>query len=493
MRRPAEEKGATFAGRSLFAGKVGRRELFVLGGSALLLSACASPAPKPIPTTKASYTIHDLFATSPYYIAHRGSGDNWVEHSLDAYTHSVALGAKAIEISVSATSDGKLVCHHDTSLTRLTGHDVNIADITYATLSHYRNDARDWLGPAAKPQPIPLLTEVLDKFAANHVIFLEDKQGTNTAALLDLMDKYPGSKEHFVWKTWAGAGQYAAAKSRGYKLWGYYTADLESRFGELAPRFDYLGVYTTFTDEQISQVVALGKPVIAWEIHYRSMRDRMVGLGVTGMMCSNMPYVTSRRPIGRHDSFGSGLRAAGDLPWTTDQGATVQPTFDTVASAIAISHADYQSYLMGSLGPVNSNNYTLSAQMRWPDALPQPNQHAGLAFGLADDNAYRVQVASKTSGYHVILRADGSLELYSRQAGVVSGTLRASVQTDPPTAGAWVQLSIEVSSKGIRIRRKDGRGWVATYADTDVPAGYVWLCKNYPTGPAVQFRAVTID
>lgn len=496
MPRGSEVHGTVVTSRVPSLPPVNRRQFLLVGASTLLLSACqTSPAPQVAvaPAAAARYTIGDLLGTTPFYVAHRGSGDNWVEHSFDAYTRSIDSGIKAIEVSVSATSDGVFVCHHDTTTKRMTGVDRTIADVTWEELSQLRSDGRAWLGPAAKQQPLPLLTDVLDAFARTHVIFLEDKQGTNTQALLELMDSYPHSTDHFVWKQWAGATQYTLVDKHGYKTWGYFTTELYERADDLAPRFNFLGVSHTATDAQVAKLVGFNKPVIAWEVHFRSLRDRMSNLGVAGMMCSNLPYVTGTTATRQGDAFGTGRRAAGDLPWTVDQGAQVQPVIDADAASVVLNHRDVQSYLMGSMCPVGPSSYRITCELRWPESLPKAEQHAGMAFGAADDRPYRVRTASDVSGYHMVLRANGSLELFSRAAGTIDGTQLKTVLTDPPRAGDWVRLQIEVLANSIRILRLDGGGWSMDIDDASYRGGYFWLCKNYSEGPPVEFRSIVVS
>ncbi len=472
---------------------LGRRQFLGIVGSSLLLAACSPTGPNIQP--KPVHTIDTLLTETPFYIAHRGSGDNWVEHSLDAYTHAIAAGAKAIEISVCSTSDGYLVCHHDTTtVDPATGADTDIALTSLAELSRRRTDARAWLGPAAAPQPIPLLSTVLDRFAATHVIFLEDKQGTNTKALLKMMASYPDPTSHFVWKQWAAAHQHLSAASKGYKTWGYFTPELYPRAAQLSQGFDYLGVYHTDSEADIASVVALGKPVIAWEIHYRYMRDRMQRLGVLGMMCSNLPYVTTELARGGQDRFGTGYRSAGDLPWTTDLGYRLQPVIDATAASVTIAAANVQSYLMGSLGPIADPQYSIEFDMRWPLALPDTLQHGGIAFGCNDDAPYRVGTVSETGGMHVVLRANGSLELYRRAAGQMSGMRLASVMTDVPVVGEWVRIRVEVGSSTLRAQRlvQGAPVWQAQTNTVATGGGYLWLCKNYPEKVPIQFRRISI-
>ena len=77
-------------------------------------------------------------------------------------------------------------------------------------------------GAVSGPPADPKCSDVLDACAATHVVFLEDKQGTNTKVLLDLMDTYPDSTGHFVWKQDAGVKTFEDAQARGYKTSGCF-------------------------------------------------------------------------------------------------------------------------------------------------------------------------------------------------------------------------------------------------------------------------------
>lgn len=463
---------------------VSRRQFLVLGTAVLALSACVPEKPPPI------YTIRDLFATTPFYIAHRGSGDNWPEHTQSAYHRAVEAGAKAIEVSVHASSDGVLVCHHDLTTLRMTGVDMDIAASSFAELEALNNNARQWLGPHSSLLPIPRLKDVLDEHAAHRVIFIEDKQGTNTDALLALMETYPSPTEHFIWKQPAPSRRFKVVKAKGYRSWGYFAPEDFEKIAEFAGDFDYLGIYHTAPKDVVQDLVATGKPVICWEVHTRSLRDTMASWGVQGMMCSNFPYVTSDKPQSKLDQFSTGLRAAGDLPSALTWSG--QPLLIPGAASVRMEQKEKSSYSMGSLCPIQPRNYTISFHMVWPDKIPADFEHAGVAFGLANDSVYLVREPSKVSGYHVILRGSGSLELFSRTAGQVSGKLIRQVQTDPPKAGNWMRFRIQVSDTELRIERDDGTGWLLTAEDTKFRGGYFSLCRNYDDGPATQFRSVAV-
>lgn len=470
--------------------RVSRRDFLALASAGSLLSGCTTGAGSRS-APESVFTTSDLLNTVPFYIGHRGSGDNWPEHTLLAYEKSRALGVKALEISVHATKDNVFVCHHDGNTERLTGVNREIRDMTYAEILQVGNDAREWLGPASEKQPIPRLADALEKFATNSVIFLEDKTAVHTQQLLDLMDAFPDSTKHFVWKQQATSDRFKEASDRGYKTWGYFSPDDFGSFSSRAALFDYVGIFHSATDEQIRELAGFGKPVVCWEVHTRSQRDRLLELGVTMMMCSNAAYVMTDRASATADQFASGLRANGDLPWTTDRGWSAQPAILPTSRSLRVAGGDNPAYRMGSMCPIAGSAYRLAFEMRWPEALPDESQHAGVAFGMDTDEPYRV-LKSSNAGYHLILRRSGDMELFAREAMEVTGTLLARVRTAAPSSGSWMKFELDVTPERLTVTRIQGDGWSLASAHRALRGGYFSLNKNYGDGPAVEFRGISV-
>ena len=67
-------------------------------------------------------------------IAHRGEPEAWPENSLAGFAAVLAAGARHVETDVQLTRDGIAVLSHDPSLTRMTGHDLDIATSDYAAM-----------------------------------------------------------------------------------------------------------------------------------------------------------------------------------------------------------------------------------------------------------------------------------------------------------------------------------------------------------------------
>lgn len=492
------------------------------GGPAVGASAAPAPAgpvrPRPVvvpaaaavrafaasgvlagPGEAGPFTIAGLLAAPEFFVAHRGSGDNWTEHTMRAYREAVASGLKAIEVSVSATRDGVLVCHHDLNTQRLTGTGLQIPRVDYAELEPLRNNARAWLGPATPLEPLPRLRDVLDAFAASHVIFLEDKPGTNTEQVLALLEAYPRARDHVIWKQPAASAGHAAAAARGYTTFGYLTAADEHRVAGLIPRADILGVHHTAPAGMIRRLVEAGKPVAAWEVHRRSEHAMLRELGVRGFICSNIRYVLHLDEPATADAFATGRRASGDLPWIADAVWEEQPDF--VGEALRFHTPVRSGYVLGSMAEaVDAAAWECELQMRWPDRALTPGRPdqaagpdgAGVAFGLASDSPDRPGVPG--TGYQVIIGADGTMTLARRDGRDGKPVKLAGTAGPAPAPGRWITIRIAVGPHRIRVDRLDGSAgrWTVAAADTTYGGAWLALLKDYEDGPPVEFRRLRL-
>lgn len=104
--------------------------------------------------------------------AHRGFSGQYPENTVTAFEKAVDLGVDFVEFDVRATSEGKLVIIHDSSLNRTTDGDGPISERGWAEVS--RLNATYWEGPQGvgrrheRPQGedgIPTLRETLGRLS----------------------------------------------------------------------------------------------------------------------------------------------------------------------------------------------------------------------------------------------------------------------------------------------------------------------------------------
>lgn len=445
-------------------------------------------------------TVSGLLAQTPFYAAHRGSGDEYPEHTLPAYTSALAAGAQAIEVSVQLTADGKLVCFHDaSSMTRVTGNAGTVADYTHAQLKNAVPVAvQDFLGPGWADVEIPLLADVMDALYGKCVIFLEAKTNDAIVPLQDyLTANFPSAPDSVVWKTYFSNGSTAWAKTNGFVTWGYVDADTtDAEMDAVAATIDIWGVPHNMSDTRIADVVARGKPVMCWEVHRHADVTRLTGLGVQGLMCSGYAYVTQDAPAQASTQWGLQVRAPGEIGIANyDQDYALKFGADT---SVYVNRHNGEANLIGSVCPTPGDGYTITYEMVW-DSVPASSLHADFIFGNEDDSPYGFNYASnQAGGYHFVSRGNGDMQLYKHLPGVTSGTkLGELLATDQPAgaaavqpvAGAWMWFSVQVTPTQVIISRTDlATHSVLTVDDTSYRGGYIHLSNGSVNSDSLRPR-----
>ena len=110
----------------------------------------------------------------PRVLAHRGLAVEAPENTLLAFVQALAVGVAYLETDVRASADGVAMLSHDDDLSRLTGRDVRVGQLTAAEL------ARIDLGAG---QGYATLAEALDAFPeARFNIDIKDRAAAKPAA-----------------------------------------------------------------------------------------------------------------------------------------------------------------------------------------------------------------------------------------------------------------------------------------------------------------------
>ena len=86
---------------------------------------------------------------------HRGDQSSAPENTMEAFRAAIAAGVDMIETDVRLTKDGALVLIHDKTVDRTTDGTGTVAEMTLAQLRTLN------AGTADRPQPVPLLEELL--------------------------------------------------------------------------------------------------------------------------------------------------------------------------------------------------------------------------------------------------------------------------------------------------------------------------------------------
>ena len=230
-------------------------------------------------------SIDAMVAQKGFLVAHRGGSASWPEMSMRAYTHAVAHGAGALEVSVGRTSDGVWVLAHDQNLQRVdpAAPATAIAQMTWAEVQRYRTAG----------EKILRIEEYLEAYGRSHVTVLDPKYSAQQWA--DLARLLPAdSKGRVIWKS-AGDATWLAAqwKAAGWRCWGYAYAQHASdgSLSKWAPSWDYLGFPWDAPALAWKVATSFGKPVWAHICPTRAAYDQGLQNGAVGCMVSGVADV----------------------------------------------------------------------------------------------------------------------------------------------------------------------------------------------------------
>ena len=109
-------------------------------------------------TYKYAYLFEDV--NRPLVCAHRGDNVNAPENTLEAFELAASENLKWIELDVHQTSDGVIICNHDSTIKRVTGQNLAIHDHTFEELSACKFG--DWMPGDYEQVSVPTLKSVLE-------------------------------------------------------------------------------------------------------------------------------------------------------------------------------------------------------------------------------------------------------------------------------------------------------------------------------------------
>ncbi|MFD3740465.1 glycerophosphodiester phosphodiesterase [Streptomyces sp. NPDC058629] len=429
---------------------------------------------------------------APAYFAHRGGGMLRPEHTLVGYRAAAAMRFP-LEVSVNVDASGELWCLHDPTVDRTTNRTGNLNGYTTEEIGQQiLTNSRPLLGAGWEEQRLVPLRQVLDEFLGKVPILLEPKANDAVVPTQQLLDaSYPHAPRSVIWKAHIGTLSLPWAKARGYRTWVYLDsgtsdATMDAKDADV----DYWGVNTTFTDLRISQVVARGKPVFAWAVYRRSQVARLAGLGVVGMMSSDPRYVSTSAPMRTASRWDLQIKEPGCTPtidYDPDYAMVFAPTPDV--GWVSVPAVPFQSVGLGTYCPIaaGAGGYRISFDMKFK-VLPSSTLHGGIYFGKLSDDAYRFSQSNATGGYHLVMRANGQMQLNRHTAGVTSGTtLGSAVSTTAPVADTAMSFEVDVTPTTVEVRRTDGVGWTTgALADTTYRGGYFGLSNGSITDVATR-------
>jgi glycerophosphoryl diester phosphodiesterase len=427
---------------------------------------------------------------TPFWIAHRGVGDVYPEHSLPGYRAAVQLGAPCLEVSVNMTLDGVLVCMHDLTYDRTTTGTGPIADQLSSVLATIRI-RQPQLGPAWVQQPpeVPRLETVLEELGGKVLLCLEAKDDRAYPSMMAMVTRL-GLLDRVIVKAYYSSVRIPQAKAAGLPIFSYLSPDdmNEPTIAKAAARLDRndllvlpadTGDYVTYyPDGLIAAAKAHRVPLMVYPVHRRADAEHYFRLGVSGAVTSDYGYTTTDTPLATSDNWAGKRISSGEKPKMPDS-RSLAGAWTSVNELTLGAEGDRQFVTLGQLCPIPAaaSQYRLRFSAAW-DRLPaDPSAVLSLAFCHLDDRYYEDGL-SLSEGYHATLSPDGTLRIH-RHGTAAPDELLGEARTPPVQAGQWISLRLDVSPQSLIWRRTDlsESAEVVVY-DSAVRGGYLSIGRS---------------
>ncbi|MCB0999350.1 MAG: glycerophosphodiester phosphodiesterase [Acidimicrobiales bacterium] len=221
----------------------------------------------------------------PIPFAHRGGASDAPENTMPAFEDAVALGFRHLETDVQVTADGVLVAFHDDDLQRTCGRPGRISQLPW----HEVREAR--VGGVA---PIPLLDDLLGAWDDVR-INIDCKADAAERALVSTLRRHRALHRVCVGafsdvriarlRAALGAELCTALGPRHVALLKFGRLGRPKRLPGLVAQVPVRQGRLTVTDERfVERAHALGIHVHVWTIDDPAEMERLLDLGVDGLM-----------------------------------------------------------------------------------------------------------------------------------------------------------------------------------------------------------------
>lgn len=263
-------------------------------GELFFLDSTGEPAvpaeARPFPQGYTS--VADMQSHEPFYVAHRGGGDDHRELSLQAFTQAAYWGAGALEVSLARTSDGVWFGLHDADLDRTSGTTGFVAsEHTWAEVQQHLIQ----VGGSGPDQPYARWEEIL-AYYDSHVMFVDLKAAHGfREEFLDTLDDLSTPTDRLIIKFFGPSTSTVPFwTGLGYTTWGFfYESDMPS-FATDHQVYDLIGMEHSASQGTWDTCLATGKPIIGHIVANPTQANNALSKGAHGLMVSGVQAVVPR-------------------------------------------------------------------------------------------------------------------------------------------------------------------------------------------------------
>jgi len=228
----------------------------------------------------------------PLILAHRGASAYAPENTLAAFRLALEQGADGVELDVKLSADGKVVVIHDSTVTRTTGAQGKVKDLTLAEMrslsvgSHFSAKFND--------ERIPTLEEVFESIGKRSVINVElTNYNTPRDHLVEtvcMLVKKFGLQKNILFSSFfpsnvSRARSYLPEVPTGLLALGGFLGAWSRSFGFAFGQYQALHPNVRdATHQQIQRVHRLGKRIHVWTVNAEGDMSRLFDWGVDAII-----------------------------------------------------------------------------------------------------------------------------------------------------------------------------------------------------------------
>lgn len=240
-------------------------------------------------------------------VSHRGAAALAPENTLAAVEKGLAHNPDRIEIDVQQTRDGSVIVLHDITLDRTTNGSGLAKDLTLAEIKEL--SAGEWFGSEFAGQKVPTLEEVMELIDGQCTLIIEIKKGGYfypdiEKNIVDIIDRHNARDWCIVHSFNTQVIETIHDLDPGITLHKLFTANLRFtplikaddvwelyRFQDYPYITEYSIHYRFANKKIISKIHAMGKKVNVWTVNDKKTIDRLLGLGVDGIITDHPEWL----------------------------------------------------------------------------------------------------------------------------------------------------------------------------------------------------------
>jgi len=236
--------------------------------------------------------------TRPLLIGHRGYPAKFPENTLAAFEGAMQAGCDMIELDVTLSRDRKVVVIHDDTLDRTTNGKGPVLERTLEEIK--RLDAGSWFAPRFSAERIPELSEVMELTAGRCMLNIEIKQSAFEAGYpIDAIEhqvvtlvRAGGAMDRVIISSFDKRILERIAAMDAPPAIAYISDHgVDERVLDMLlamKAFSWHPSFKVLTRDQVDMLHTAGLKVFPWTINTRAEAEKVLALGVDGLICNEL-------------------------------------------------------------------------------------------------------------------------------------------------------------------------------------------------------------